>query len=138
MAATDKKASTISLQKDRDGFIEYVRVQTCSRMSVDSPDDLEDAPVDLMRIIGIECKIEWTAFTDEMKQFWIDRGSVSTIAAAWKKYLNDNSITIPTVVPPTPEEMAKLAAQANRLGHDHSHSHNHDHSGCSHDEKADA
>ncbi|KAG0232849.1 hypothetical protein BGW42_007858 [Actinomortierella wolfii] len=130
MAAMDKKETKLTRQDDRDGFIEYVRVQTCTRLNVDSPEDLEDAPVDLMRIIGIECKIEWTGFSDEMKQFWIDRGSVRTIATAWKKYLDSNNITIPPVVPPTPEELAKLVAQAGKGGcqnHSDSHDHAHDH-----------
>ncbi|KAG0254182.1 hypothetical protein DFQ27_007004 [Actinomortierella ambigua] len=132
MATIDKKESKLSRKDDRDGFIEYVRVQTCRRLTVDSPDDLEDAPVELMQIIGIECKIEWSGFSDEMKQFWIDRGSVSTIDNAWQKYLTDKGITVPTVVPPTPEELAKLVAQSGKVGQDHAH----DHAGHSHDGKA--
>ncbi|KAF9931889.1 hypothetical protein FBU30_009310, partial [Linnemannia zychae] len=60
---------------------------------------LEEAGVDVdqMRVIAVEAKIEWRGFTDEMKMFWIDRGSIKYIVDAWATFLKANNASVPGV-----------------------------------------
>ncbi|KAF9273126.1 hypothetical protein BGZ88_004049 [Linnemannia elongata] len=83
--------------EERDGFVEYCKMRTCERMEAERTDELEDADVDQMRVIAIESKIEWRGFTDEMKMFWIERGSVKTTLNAWGAFLKTNNATVPEV-----------------------------------------
>ncbi|KAF9901131.1 hypothetical protein EC991_006471 [Linnemannia zychae] len=83
--------------EERDGFVEYCKMRTCERMQAERTDELEEADVDQMRVIAIESKIEWRGFTDEMKMFWIERGSVKSTLNAWGTFLKANNATVPEV-----------------------------------------
>ncbi|KAI1310290.1 hypothetical protein EDD11_003759 [Mortierella claussenii] len=103
--------------EERDGFVEYCKLRTCERMEVERVDELEEveeADLDKMRVIAIESKLEWRGFTDEMKMFWIERGSIKStlnckkskhsIDAAWNTFLKENKVEVPAVqaTGPTP------------------------------------
>ncbi|KAF9177356.1 hypothetical protein BGZ51_008305 [Haplosporangium sp. Z 767] len=83
--------------EERDGFVEYCKLRTCERMEVDRTDELEDADMNLMRVIAIESKIEWRGFTDEMKMFWIERGSIKSTLNSWNKFMKENNVSVPSV-----------------------------------------
>ncbi|KAG0250762.1 hypothetical protein BG011_008120 [Mortierella polycephala] len=85
--------------EERDGFVEYCKLRTCERMEVDRTDELEDADVDVdrMRVIAIESKIEWRGFTDEMKMFWIERGSIKSTLNSWNMFMKENNVSVPSV-----------------------------------------
>ncbi|KAF9410420.1 hypothetical protein BGZ94_001647 [Podila epigama] len=116
MATTnDIKASKLQVTdlEERDGFIEYCKFRTCERMHAERAEELEEADVDKMRVIAIESKIEWRGFTNEMKMYWIERGSVKTTLDAWRAFMKEKNVTIPPVYAsgPTP------------LGASHNHAH---------------
>ncbi|KAG0329966.1 hypothetical protein BGZ99_009410 [Dissophora globulifera] len=86
--------------EERDGFVEYCKLRTCERMQVDRVDELEEVEegdIDKMRVIAIEAKLEWRDFTDEMKMFWIERGSIKSTLNIWNTFLKDNNVTVPAV-----------------------------------------
>ncbi|KAF9303608.1 hypothetical protein BGZ74_003411 [Mortierella antarctica] len=90
--------------EERDGFIEYCKYRTCERMEADHAEELDDADIEKMRVIAIESRIEWRGFTDEMKMFWIERGSVKATLIAWSAFMKENNVSVPSVtaVGPTP------------------------------------
>ncbi|KAG0206528.1 hypothetical protein BGX28_002058 [Mortierella sp. GBA30] len=111
MATTNSIPTRSRLQvtdaAERDGFVEYCKMRTCERMEVERVDELEEveeAEVDRMRVIAIEAKIEWRGFTDEMKMFWIERGSVKSTLNAWNVFMKENNVGVPSVTAtgPTP------------------------------------
>ncbi|KAF9998512.1 hypothetical protein BGZ65_005998 [Modicella reniformis] len=74
MAATNSNTPSSTFKatdaEERDGFVEYCKLRTCERMQVERADELEeaeDADMDKMRVIAIECKLEWREFTEDMK-----------------------------------------------------------------------
>ncbi|KAG0093380.1 hypothetical protein BGZ93_000072 [Podila epicladia] len=83
--------------EERDGFIEYCKFRTCERMEADHAEELEGADVENMRVIAIESRIEWRGFTDEMKTFWIERGSVKSTLNAWSAFMKENNVSVPSV-----------------------------------------
>ncbi|KAG0363952.1 hypothetical protein BGZ54_007926 [Gamsiella multidivaricata] len=104
MAATNDIPTKLKLQatdaEERDGFVEYCKLRTCERMEVDRVDELEEiepADMDRMRVIAIEAKLEWRGFTDEMKMFWIKRGSIKSTLDSWNVFLEENNANVPSV-----------------------------------------
>ncbi|KAF9087513.1 hypothetical protein BGX29_000799 [Mortierella sp. GBA35] len=101
MATTTTVPTQTKLQvtdaEERDGFVEYCKMRTCERMHAERTDELEEADVDQMRVIAIESKIEWRGFTDDMKMFWIERGSVKSTLNAWSTFLTVNNAIVPEV-----------------------------------------
>ncbi|KAF9312621.1 hypothetical protein BG000_008102 [Podila horticola] len=83
--------------EERDGFIEYCKFRTCERMEANHAEELEEADVEQMRLIAIESRIEWRGFTDEMKTFWIERGSVKTTLNAWSAFMKGHNVSVPSV-----------------------------------------
>ncbi|KAG0034519.1 hypothetical protein BGZ81_004333 [Podila clonocystis] len=107
MATTnDIKQSKLQVtdNEERDGFIEYCKYRTCERMEADHAEELEEADVEKMRVIAIESRIEWRGFTDEMKMFWIERGSVKSTLNAWSAFMKELNVSVPSVTAtgPTP------------------------------------
>ncbi|KAF9344459.1 hypothetical protein BGX26_004344 [Mortierella sp. AD094] len=101
--------STSKLQvtdaEERDGFVEYCKLRTCERMEVERADELEEVEeegMDKMRVIAIESKLEWRGFTDEMKMFWIERGSVKSTLNSWNSFMKENNVSVPPVYPTGP------------------------------------
>ncbi|KAF9545700.1 hypothetical protein EC957_010563 [Mortierella hygrophila] len=105
MAVTKRHESGIEKQEkqSRMSSIAMTTHDTLLRLSVLLESDraktgkLEEADVDQMRVIAIESKIEWRGFTDEMKMFWIERGSVKSTLNAWGSFLKTNNATVPEV-----------------------------------------
>ncbi|KAG0238483.1 hypothetical protein BGX31_003247 [Mortierella sp. GBA43] len=104
MAASNSTAPPSTLKvtdaEERDGFVEYCKLRTCERMQVERPDELEeveDEGIDKMRVIAIESKLEWREFTDEMKMFWIERGSIKSTLNLWGNFLKEKNLSVPSV-----------------------------------------